>query len=305
MSHFVRKYAPTLLGGAAAEPPAADAPPDASVEQTSHDELAGLVDGLVGVIGSPTEAAAATLESDSLTAALHANALSRSRIVDQFLRARHGSAKEAFHMLSSTLKWRRETDTARFLQNHRQLMCHESAHFPMCILSTAERCKQPVVYGLIRLMDKKKVERVPFNDACVAFFEAAYFAEEYSQDEMVVILDFRGWSLRKHSPFRAVKDGINTLQSYYPERLARVFLVNYPGSIRAAYTAISPVVDPGAREKIVWVPDAPLETLKNYISPKSIPTFMGGDLVAKFPATWAVNIHAEWDNPDLVPQASW
>lgn len=173
-------------------------------------------------------------------------------------------------------------------------MIKATACFPMHIISSPEKCKQPVVYGLIRLLDKKTVDRIPFQNALLSFLESVYYGETYVLDEMVIILDFRDWSIRRNAPYRLVKDGIQTLQDYYPERLGRVFLVNYPTTIRAAYTAISPIIDAGAKEKIVWVADTdPSATLSKFVAPKSIPAFMGGELEACFPPTWP-DIAAEY-----------
>lgn len=190
-------------------------------------------------------------------------------------------------MMKNALHWRRTVSIENFLAHSGTNLVKPSACFPMHIISNPDSCKQPVVYGLIRLLDKKKAERVPFQNALLSFLESVYFGETYVLDEMVVILDFREWSIRRNAPYRLVKDGIQTLQDYYPERLGRVFLVNYPTTIRAAYTAISPIIDAGAKEKIVWIGDAdPSTTLRKYVSPKSIPSFLGGELEASFPSTW-------------------
>lgn len=266
-------------------------------------ELDVFVDTLVGPVGHPNENVSERIGCDKLVAYLHAGAAERKRILIQFLRARHMNATEAAKMLEEALKWRQCIDIDMYLSRNTENLAHPNALFPMHILSTAECCKQPVVYGLIRMLDKRKVERVPFKNATISFFETLYFQENYTLDEMVVILDFRGWSLRRNTPYRVVREGIGLLQDYYPERLGRVFLVNYPTSIRAAYTAISPIIDAGAREKIVWVSDDAATTLRKYIAPKSIPQFMGGELDAKFPDAWP-NIAEEWENPDLVA-SSW
>lgn len=190
-------------------------------------------------------------------------------------------------MLTTTLHWRKQVTIENYLVHSIRNMIMPSACFPMHIISHPDKCKQPVVYGLIRLLDKKKAERGPFQNALLSFLETVYFGHSYIMDDMIIILDFRDWSIRRNAPYRLVKDGIQTLQANYPERLGRVFLVNYPTSIRAAYTAISPIIDPGAKEKIVWIADAdPSETLLKYVPSKSIPTFLGGQLEAVFPESW-------------------
>lgn len=220
-------------------------PPGVSEEdhRAAQHQIWNAVETLVGPTGVPNELASATILVDRLLACLHHSDEKRMKILDSYLRARHGNAKEAFVMLKNTVYWRAEVKIDYFLRNAQHILAHPSAQFPMTVCSSAAACKQPVIYGLIRLLDKKKVEKQQFSDAIVAFFESLYYKEEYENENMIVILDFRGWSLRKHAPLRIVKDGLTTLQEYYPERLDRVFLCNYPGSIRAAYTGkiIAPV----------------------------------------------------------------
>lgn len=287
----VRKY---LF--AASPPTCAPAAPVASCD--AADEEAALravralhaLRALVCAAYGPPRAPSASLQAhlpDALAATLAAPDDARDRLLAQFLRARSHDPARAFAMLQSALHWRAATGMARYSRQAEGYMRRAAACFPMCVLSKPRVCKQPVVYGLVRLLDKRAVEKGPFHDALLAFLETVYFGDSYVMDEMVIILDFRDWSIRRNAPYRLVKDAIQTLQDYYPERLGRVFLVNYPTSIRAAYTAISPIVDAGAKEKIVWVADAdPAATLRNYVAPKSIPTFMGGELEPEFPPAW-------------------
>lgn len=254
-----------------------------------------MIDNALGPVGQPKEGHSKRIEHDKLLAGFHASVPERNRLLKQFLRARHHNAQDALRMINSTLRWRKQVGIESYLEHPARNMVSPNACFPMHILSTPENCKQPVIFGLIRLLDKKKAERGAFQKALLSFLESIYFAETYVLDEMIIILDFRDWSIRKNAPYRLVKEGIETLQEYYPERLGRVFLVNYPTSIRAAYTAVSPIIDPGAKEKIVWVPDDdPSVTLKKFVPVKSIPCFLGGELEADFPPTWP-DIAAEYE----------
>lgn len=228
----IAQVVPRLTGNNMALPPGTSPEEHAS----AHRELWNLSEELVGIVGVPNSFAINSLSFDKMMQMIHRSEEDRYRILIQFMRARHGNPKQSFHMLASALKWRAEVKIDKYLINCDELLSDSAARFPMAICSTADACSQPVVYGLIRLLDKKKVEKTPFAEAVIAFFEKLYFKEEYERDEMIVILDFRGWSLRRHAPLRVVKEGLTTLQAYYPERLDRVFLVNYPSSIKAAYT---------------------------------------------------------------------
>lgn len=261
---------------------------------TSLPELSALVDKTFGPVGQLKDVVAKRAHNDRLVAILNRSVQDRNRVLSQFLRARQFNAVDAMHMLSNAVRWRNVMNIENYLKDNHRNMCLPSACFPMAVVSSPDLSKQPVIYGLIRLLDKRTAERVAFQNALISFLESSYFGDTYAVDEMVVILDFRDWSIRRNAPYRLVKDGIQTLQDYYPERLGRVFLVNYPTTIRAAYTVISPIIDAGAKEKIVWIPDAdPSATLRKYIPTTSIPTFLGGELPAQFPSSWP-DIEAEF-----------
>lgn len=250
-------------------------------------ELNTLVEKTFGPVGQLKDMIAKDMPDDRLLEVLNKSVQDRNRILLQFLRARHMNPTEAMDMLTNAVRWRKSVDIGPYLTNAIENMFQPTACFPMAVISSSNRCKQPVIYGLIRLLDKKKAEREPFQKAMLSFLESTYFSEKYVIDEMVIIMDFRDWSIRRNAPYRLVKDGLQLLQDYYPERLARVFLVNYPTTIRAAYTAISPIIEAGAKAKIVWVSDVdPSTILLKYVSPKSIPRFLGGELDVTFPSTW-------------------
>lgn len=215
----------------------------------------------------------------------------RERICLQFLRARHGDVKAAADMLRQTLAWRQRVDIDSYLLNKKVHLRGSESFMPIFILSNNIDCKQPVVYALARMYDKKKVDKDALHNAVLAFFETLYFEQIYASDQIIAIMDFRGWSIRRHAPYRAVKEGISLLQAHYPDRLGRIFLVNYPTTLRAAYTVVSPIIDGAAKEKIIWVAENIEQTLAKYLSPKSIPTWLGGDLQASIPG---VDMEKEW-----------
>lgn len=240
-------------------------------------ELAAGVDSLVGLVGDVERG-----DGDDGLLRMLDDAELRRRVLVQFLRARGGNAAEAGVMLRRTLEWRKRVGIGTFVRKGEEFLGDERACFPICVMGAA----QPVAYGLTRLLDKRCVEKGAFGKALVAFFERLYFERDYATDEIVVILDFRGWSVRRNAPVKLVRDGIQTLQDHYPERLGRVFLLNYPTAIRAAFAAVSPIIDAGAREKIVWVPGEAYAVLSKHASDKAIPTFLGGQLDPVFPPSW-------------------
>lgn len=184
---------------------------------------------------------------------------------------------------------------------------HPKAAFPMRrVTQGGEGKKDMLVYGLVRLMDKALVDKERFLDATTAFLEDVYEDTEYVNEPINAILDFGGWSVRRHAPYAAAKAGINLLNAYYPDRLGKVFCVRYPSSIRVAYNVIRPLLDSGAREKIVFVDsDDPATVLRQHLSPESLPVFCGGTLDVDFGPK--VDLQKEWREnvaPDTSSSAS-
>lgn len=246
----------------------------------------------------PTSGVSSFSPTDRLVIEMRSSLAKRRAILEQFLRARHGNVQHGSKMLSETLKWRATLDFSEYAEKHREFLEHPNALFPLRVLTDPSKGhKQAVVYGLLRMLDKRRIEKAPFQDAIIAFFEHLYFTQHYQVEPVTVIIDFRGWSIRRHTPYRVVRDGMQLLQDYYPDRLGRVFLVNYPSTMRAAYAALAPVIDAGAREKTVWVGEDPAETLAKYIPTNSLPVFLGGKLDVEFPG---VDLVKEWNDPSSV-----
>lgn len=218
---------------------------DAQQEPTPLTELNVLIDEAIGPLEAPHSKYATSMADDRLFADLYESVQSRTRLLTQFLRARQGNPQEAMSMINNTLTWRLNCNVNHYLVHSAANMLNPSACFPMHIISNPDSCKQPVAYGLIRLLDKRRVDKLHFQDAMFSFLESIYFAHTYIMDDMIIFLDFRDWSIRRNTPYRIVKDAIQTLQDYYPDRLGRVFLLNYPTTIRAAYTVISPIIEAG------------------------------------------------------------
>lgn len=268
-----------------------DLPP---VDSLRH--LAVAVDDLLGTLDNPLDepTRARTFSArDSLVLQLRHSLLCRETILEQFLRARNGSSAAASEMLRKALAWRANIDTPMYLRDYCRLVEHPGACFPLRVLTDpAKGHTQAVVYGLPRLLDKYAIDKTHFINAVISFFEYLYFSASYATESVAVIVDFRGWSLRKNTPYHAFKDGIQLVQDYYPDRLGYVFLLNYPSSIRCAYAVVSPMIDAGPRQKIIWVTSKePAATLRKHLPLQSLPRFLGGQLDVDFPG---VDLAAEW-----------
>lgn len=70
-----------------------------------------------------------------------------------------------------------------------------------------------------------------------------------------------------------VKDGIATLQNFYPERLGALYIVNYPMVINMLWKMIKPWLDQRTSDKIQFVDT---KRVKQFFEPKFLPKRYGG-----------------------------
>jgi hypothetical protein len=78
------------------------------------------------------------------------------------------------------------------------------------------------------------------------------------QENFAAVIDMRGWGYSNFD-IRGYLVALNILQSYYPERLGRVFLIHVPYIFTAAWKIVYPFIDERTRKKIVFVADRDLD----------------------------------------------
>jgi hypothetical protein len=77
---------------------------------------------------------------------------------------------------------------------------------------------------------------------------------------------------------------LQVMQDFYPERLSKIFLVNYPSTLYGVYKIVSPFIDENTRSKLEWIPkNGVVEQLQGYVSREAIPNTLGGMAVYKVP----------------------
>ncbi|CAI5508081.1 unnamed protein product [Closterium sp. Naga37s-1] len=77
--------------------------------------------------------------------------------------------------------------------------------------------------------------------------------EQGEQKQMVWLIDFRGWSMRKAPPLKTSREVLSILQSHYPERLGAAVIYNPPAVFEAFWKVIRPFIDPVTFNKILFV----------------------------------------------------
>ncbi|XP_057868941.2 uncharacterized protein LOC131075961 isoform X2 [Cryptomeria japonica] len=73
------------------------------------------------------------------------------------------------------------------------------------------------------------------------------------QEKFAIIADLEGWSY-KHVDIRGYLAILEILQSYYPERLGKLYIIHLPYIFWAAWNMVYPFIDKRTREKTIISP---------------------------------------------------
>ena len=77
----------------------------------------------------------------------------------------------------------------------------------------------------------------------VYFLENAILNLPEDEEQMIWLIDFKGWSMKKSSPVSVARETANILQNHYPERLYVAILYNPPRLFEAFWTVSCAVME--------------------------------------------------------------
>jgi hypothetical protein len=98
------------------------------------------------------------------------------------------------------------------------------------------------------------------------------------QEKFAAVIDLNGWGY-SNCDIRGYVAGLDIMQSYYPERLGRVFLIHVPYMFMAAWKMVYPFIDERTRKKFVFVADKDLHsTLLDAIDESQLLEEYGGKI---------------------------
>lgn len=134
----------------------------------------------------------------------------------------------------------------------------------------------PVAVGFGAKHDVLNRDVEEFKRFTVYVFDKLIASMPPGTEKFMFILDLQGVSYRNMDPV-AMRTNLDFLQAYYPERLAKAFVVHVPTIFWGVWHMLSPFIDKVTREKILFVEDKALEmTLMEYIDKEQLPSLYGG-----------------------------
>ncbi|CAD6207689.1 unnamed protein product [Miscanthus lutarioriparius] len=203
----------------------------------------------------------------------------------RFLRARDHNIGKASAMLLKYLKWK---PTAK---PHGAIPASEVARevpqAKLC-LQGYDREGRPLIYGFgarhhpaRRDLEEFKRYVVHVLDATVARLPPPGPGR---QEKFAAVADLKSWGYA-NCDIRGYLAALDIMQSYYPERLGRVFLVHVPYVFMAAWKIVYPFIDDNTKKKFVFVADKDLDrTLREAIDDSQLAEIYGGKLKLVEPA---------------------
>ncbi|KAG0630168.1 hypothetical protein M758_1G159000 [Ceratodon purpureus] len=87
----------------------------------------------------------------------------------------------------------------------------------------------------------------------VYFLENAILNLPVGQEQMIWLIDYKGWTMKNTSPLSVVRETASILQNHYPERLHVAIMHNPPRLFEAVWKIVKPFLDPKTFRKVKFV----------------------------------------------------
>ncbi|RDX73219.1 Patellin-3, partial [Mucuna pruriens] len=206
-------------------------------------------------------------------------------ILLKFLRARDFKVKDAFAMIKSTIRWRKEFGMEELLEEELGDDLEKAVY-----MHGFDKEGHPVCYNIYGEFQNKELYKKTFSDEDkrvkflrwrIQFLEKSIRNLDFTPggiSTIVQVNDLKNspgpakWELRQ-----ATKQALHLLQDNYPEFVAKQVFINVPWWYLAVNRMISPFLTQRTKSKFVFAgPSKTAETLLRYISAEQLPVKYGG-----------------------------
>ncbi|GJP49827.1 hypothetical protein CLOM_g8992 [Closterium sp. NIES-68] len=201
--------------------------------QLTPEEQAAKVEELRAAIG-PVEGAIALFCTDAC--------------LRRYLRARSWHMKKAEKMLQDSIAWRRAFQPERIRWAD---VAKESETGKVYRAPFTDKFGRPV---LVLCPGKQNTEDHEGNIRHMVYcMENAVASLPEGMEQMVWIIDYKAFTLRKSPPMKTSREVLHILQNHYPERLGAAILFDPPYLFQGLWKVIRPFIDPVTFQKIKFV----------------------------------------------------
>ncbi|CAL4907210.1 unnamed protein product [Urochloa decumbens] len=168
--------------------------------------------------------------------------------IRRFLRARNWSTVQATKTLKEAVKWRRQykPEMIRWEDLAERENEVKRAYIPDYLDKNGRTVfvTLPSVKSLTS--GKEKIKQLVYN------LENFTMSSESAQDNVVWVVDFRGWKLSS-TPLAETRQSLNIIQNYYPGLVAVAILCNPPKIFESFWKIVNYFIEPEMREKVKFV----------------------------------------------------
>lgn len=192
---------------------------------------------------------------------------------------------DALRQYNETCEWRKEKNIDTILE--RPQPYEDEVHE---ILAAAyhgsDKEGRPLYIQLTGTMDVERLVSFPVDDL---IHRHAYHNEKQirrAQENSIKlgreiettseIHDMSGMGLVHRKSLSLLRTAVHIDQTYYPERLGRLFFINVPRLFYFLWQIAKAWLDPVTANKFVLLPPNQLDKLKDYIDEDQLPTELGG-----------------------------
>ncbi|CAN6333616.1 unnamed protein product [Urochloa humidicola] len=166
----------------------------------------------------------------------------------RFLRARNWSTVQATKSLKEAVKWRRQYKPEKIRWEDLAEKENEvkRAYIPNYLDKNGRTVfvAQPSVKSSIS--GKEQIKQLVYN------LENFTMSSESAQENVVWVVDFRGWKLSS-TPLAETRQSLNIIQNYYPGLVAVAILCNPPKIFESFWKILNYFIEPEMKEKVKFV----------------------------------------------------
>lgn len=175
----------------------------------------------------------------------------------RYLRARNFNLKKSEKMLRECLKWRASYKPEEIKWDE---VAAEAETGKVYRASFTDRWGRTVI--VMRPGNQNTSDPAGQIRHLVHSLENAIINLPSGQEQMVWLVDFKGWTVRKSVPLSTVREVAYVLQTMYPERLKVAILYDPPRIFEGLWTLVKPFLDPKTFKKVKFVYNSKPESVK-------------------------------------------
>nr|GME19683.1 random slug protein 5-like [Ipomoea batatas] len=165
----------------------------------------------------------------------------------RFLRARNFNTKKTAKMLKETLKWRMEYKPEMIRWEH---IAREGETGKVYKANYCDKIGRTVLVMRPGFQNSSKTDgQIRYLVYCM---ENAVLDLKPGQQQMVWLIDFRGWNMSSIS-VKTTQETARVLQNRYPERLGLAILYNPPKLFESFWTMVKPFLERKTHKKVRFV----------------------------------------------------